>query len=125
MRVAFALLALVVAAPAWASGSAADAAARGTLYGVLERGPTKPVCEADEPCEAPAPGVRLRFLRAGRLVATVVTGRGGAYRVRLPAATYAVRTSARPFGTIPTPPTARVVAGRSRRIDFLIDTGIR
>ncbi len=125
MRVAVALLAVVGAAPAWASGSATEVAARGTLYGILERGPTRPVCEAEEPCEAPAPGVRLSFLRAGRLVATVVTSRGGAYRIRLPAARYAVRTSARPFGTIPTPPSARVVAGRSRRVDFLIDTGIR
>jgi hypothetical protein len=45
--------------------------------------------------------------------------------VALPAGAYAVRTSAAPFGRAPRPATVRVRAGRSDRIDFAIDTGIR
>jgi hypothetical protein len=120
------LAALVaVAAAVGLEPRAASTVARGTLYGVLTEGPIRPVCRVDEPCDAPAPGVTLRFLRSGRAVARAVTRAGGRYRIRLRAGTYAVRTNRRPFGAVPTPATVRVVAGRTRRVDLAIDTGIR
>jgi hypothetical protein len=108
-----------------AGAGAAAAPSSGTLYGAVTQGPTRPVCSVAEPCDGPAPGVTLSFLRNGHVLGRVVTGRGGVYRIRLSAGSYAVRTSRKPFGTIPSPPSARVLAGRARRVDFAIDTGIR
>ena len=68
--------------------------------------------------------MRLFFTRDGATT-SAVTDAKGFYRVRLAAGTYAVRTNQRPFGTMPQPRTARVVAGDVRRVDFHIDTGIR
>lgn len=107
------------------TGPRAGSTVSSGLYGVVRRGPVQPVCRVDDPCDEPAAGARLRFLRAGRLVLQVVTGPKGGYRARLRAGTYAVRTDQKPFGAIPSPATVRVFAGRFRRVNFSIDTGIR
>ena len=121
-----AALVLCAGVAAFAAGArAAPDAARGTLYGVLTQGPIRPVCQVDQPCDGPARGVTLSFRRKGRVLARVVTGRTGAYRIRLAAGAYAVRTNRKPFGTVPAPQRVRVVGGRTRRVDFAIDTGIR
>jgi hypothetical protein len=95
------------------------------LHGVVLRGPTKPVCMESEPCEEPAAGVVLQFRRAGRLVAEVKTGRGGAYIVKLRPAVYSVITPRRRIGTGLTPRVVRVFAGRLTRVNFHLDTGIQ
>jgi hypothetical protein len=69
----------------------------------------------------PASGSRSR---AGKTT-DVRTDAKGFYRVRLAAGAYTVRTNQRPFGTRPDPERVRVVAGKSRRVDFHVDTGIR
>ena len=89
------------------------------------RGPTKPVCKDTEPCEAPAVGVVLRFTRANLLVARVVTGSAGGYRVKLRPGRYAVTTRTRRPGTDLTPRFVRVPTGRVARVDFHLDTGIQ
>src|SRR5919109_104128 len=38
---------------------------RGTLHGVVRRGPIAPVCVVGQPCDEPAPGVTLLFSRNG------------------------------------------------------------
>lgn len=116
-----AVSALTLAAPA----GARHLPARSGLYGVLMRGPTKPVCEASQPCQAPAPGVTLVFSGAGGEVARVRTGRQGAYRIVLAPGLYRVRTTLKPFGRVPQPQTVRVRDGRFAHVDFTIDTGIR
>ena len=113
-------LALVVAAGAQATPS------RGTLAGVVTRGPITPVCALEQPCDEPAAGVTLLFTRNGTVAGRVVTDRLGHYRLRLPAGPYAVRRpSSASLGRKLEPNHARVYADRSTRVDFSIDTGIR
>ena len=106
-------LALGLAAPT-------GAATGGGLYGVVMRGPVTPVCTADAPCDAPAAGVTLIFVRNGAVVARAITAHDGRYRVVLGPGTYAVRGPKRM-----TPVSAMVLAGRMGRLNFTIDTGIR
>ena len=89
------------------------------------RGPTKPVCLENEPCEEPAVGVVLRFSRAGQVVGRVETGAGGAYSIRLRAGVYEVSTPQRRLGATLAPSAARVPRGRVARLNFHIDTGIQ
>ena len=99
---------------------------RGTLAGEVRRGPVTPVCALELPCDEPAKHVTLLFSRGGDVVGRVETDVHGRYRLRLPAGSYTVR---RPSTTDPDrklePRTARVYAGRTARVDFFIDTGIR
>ena len=95
----------------------------GTLHGQVMRGPIAPICRDGQPCYEPAAGVRLSFSRAGKTT-NVMTDAKGFYRLRLQPGAYTVRTNQR-FGTRPQPGRVSVVAGHARRVNFLIDTGIR
>jgi hypothetical protein len=123
MRVAVLLssVALVVAAGAQATPT------RGTLTGIVTRGPITPVCAIEVPCDEPAANVTLLFTRNDAVVGRAVTNDAGRYRLRLPAGTYGVRRpgASGPFDRKLEPNHARVYAGRSNRVDFSIDTGIR
>jgi hypothetical protein len=115
-----ALLAVVLVAPA--GGTTGQG-----LYGLVTRGPTTPVCSTDEPCSEPAARTKLRFLRAGTLIGSVVTDARGRYRLQLRRGVYTVRVggvSTIAIGHGIDPPTVRVRAGW-RRQNFDIDTGIR
>jgi hypothetical protein len=96
----------------------------GTLHGHVMRGPITPVCRVGVPCEAPAAHTTIFFTRFGRTASTV-TDAEGYYRIRLQGGVYAVKTKRQSIGRGFEPRTARVVAGRDRRADFHIDTGIR
>ncbi len=94
------------------------------LFGTVSRGPTTPVCRVGVPCSKPAVGVRLEFVRGGRVVRSVVTGARGAYRVLLPPGTYALRVEPRsPVGGVK--PATVTVGSALRRVDVFVDTGIR
>jgi len=110
----------------FAAGAEATTA-RGTLTGLVTRGPVTPVCVAEQPCSEPAPNVRLLFSRGGTVVGRTITSQDGRYRLRLPAGAYSVRraVSAAPIDLKLEPNKARVLAGRLTRVDFSIDTGIR
>jgi carboxypeptidase family protein len=108
-----------------ALGCGAAAGTSSGLQGRVMRGPIQPVCRINEPCDAPAAGVTLRFSRAGRVFAHATTNRKGWYRVVLKPGRYSVRTNRRGFEAIPKPAAATVTAGRVRRVDFQLDTGIR
>jgi hypothetical protein len=98
----------------------------GTLAGTVTRGPITPVCALEQPCDEPAPNVTLLFVRYGSVVGRSVTDKNGHYRVRLPGGVYAVRRpSATSIDRNLSPNRVRLVAARTRRIDFAIDTGIR
>jgi len=115
-----ALLTLTFVVPAGASTG------RG-LYGVVTRGPTKPVCSSEESCSEPAAHTKLRFLRGTALVSSVLTDARGRYRVRLPRGVYNVRVAGTPAGRLGNriaPATVRVRTAW-RRQNFDIDTGIR
>jgi hypothetical protein len=96
----------------------------GTLHGHVMRGPIAPVCRVGVPCEAPAAHTTIFFTRLGRTASTV-TDANGYYRIRLTAGVYTVRTKRQSIGRGLEPRTMRVVAGRDKRADFHIDTGIR
>jgi hypothetical protein len=117
------LVVLIVVAAA--SSEATPATATSGLYGIVKRGPIRPVCQVEVACDAPAVGVVLMFSRRGTTVARVRTRAGGRYRVGLARGTYTVRTNQRPFGVVPTPSRATVPRGRFARVDFFVDTGIR
>jgi hypothetical protein len=96
----------------------------GTLHGHVVRGPIAPVCRVGVPCEAPAAHATLYFTRLGRTVSTVTDAKGY-YRIRLERGIYTVKTRRQSIGRGLEPRTVRFVAGRDRRADFHIDTGIR
>jgi hypothetical protein len=90
------------------------------------RGPIVPVCAIEQPCDAPARNVTLVFTRSGHVMGRAVTNEDGLYRVRLPAGSYAVRRAAvAGIDRRLEPNDVRVRSGRTTRVDFYIDTGIR
>jgi hypothetical protein len=112
---------LVVLAP---KGAAATGQG---LYGLVMRGPTKPVCSSQESCSEPAAHLRVRFVRSGRVSSTAVTDARGRYRVRLAPGLYKVKVVGIPASGIGgriTPASVRVRAAW-RHQDFDVDTGIR
>lgn len=101
--------------------------ARGTLTGLVSRGPVTPVCAFEQPCSEPAPNVTLVFVRSGTAIVRTVTNAEGRYRVRLPAGAYGVHRAVVGAAVDRNlePNHARVYGGRLTRLDFSIDTGIR
>lgn len=108
------MLTAALALPAVAAGSG--------LHGVVRKGPIRPVCQVDQPCTAPAAGVKLTFLRGGTS-RTVVTDADGRYRVTLAPGSWAVHISGARFGYKPT--AVVVPAGAAVLRNFSLDTGIR
>jgi hypothetical protein len=116
---------LVAALTAMLLTTAPAAATRGTLYGVVTKGPITPVCRAGQACDAPAQ-VTLVFSSAGTDVARTRSSLSGRYRVTLAAGYYAVRTVERiGIDRNIRPRNVHVRAGHVDRLDFTIDTGIR
>ena len=95
------------------------------LRGKVMRGPTQPVCYANDPCEEPARGVRLVFYRSGKVVARATTNQRGWYHVTLRPGRYAVSTRNPRVARNFSPKSATVPASAVRRQDFDIDTGLR
>jgi hypothetical protein len=118
-----AAIALGLSGPAVSARNGTAKSASG-LFGIVSRGPTKPVCEVNASCTAPAK-VTLIFSRRGHEVARTHTGLSGAYRISLAAGSYAVSTTLPVFGRVPDPATVRVAKSRFREVDFMLDTGIR
>ena len=87
------------------------------VQGIVLRGPTKPTCSMTEPCDEPARGLELSFVRSGHVVARVRVDARGHYRVLLAPGRYVVRGAQ---------PSALVVRrGVVARRDLFVDTGIR
>lgn len=107
------------------AGAASPTVVTSGLRGVVMRGPVKPVCDETDPCDEPAAGVVLRFSRSGVVVARVITGNRGGYRVKLRAGRYRVTTPKRRPGMGLTPAFVRVPEGRVARVNFHLDTGIQ
>jgi hypothetical protein len=123
MRIALALA--VVASALAVAATVTAAAAPSGIRGMVAKSPTRPVCEEDMPCSAPAAGVTFAFLRGGVRVATATTSKAGTYRVMLPPGTYVVRSFRKLMFGSPQPRTVRVVRGHFAVANFELDTGIR
>jgi len=105
--------------------AAAVSATDSGLRGIVMRGPTRPVCRDDQPCEEPARGVVLRFSRNGVVEAEVRTSRTGRYAIHLRPGRYDVKaTPHRPVGGL-TPRFVVVPRARIARVDFHLDTGLQ
>ncbi len=118
------LAAVLAAAVVTGTGSAPGSTATSGLYGVVRKGPVRPVCSVGEPCDAPA-RVTLVFTRRG-VETRVRSGADGRYRVTLRPGSYEVRSVERiGLARVPRPHAVHVRAGHRDRIDFLFDTGIR
>jgi hypothetical protein len=92
----------------------------------VTRGPSSPVCRPHSQCSSPASGP-LVFSRNRRVVAGVAVREDGSYFVSLAPGTYdvAIATMQPGVGQTLDPATVRVIAGRRRKVDFQIDTGMR
>ena len=113
------LLAIALAAPATAS------LPNSGLYGVVRKGPTRPVCRVGMPCDAPAE-VTLVFARGGTDIGRTRSKPDGSYRIRLPSGYYTVTTLERiGISRNLRPASVHVRAGHFDKLDFSIDTGIR
>ena len=122
--VALAALALLPATSAGTTGSG--------LYGVVKKGPIRPVCQVDVPCDAPAQ-IRLVFTKQGSsdggvqvTFATIRSDKNGRYRIALDPGFYTVRSTTKIGLTkLPRPHAVHVRAGHWDKINLFFDTGIR
>jgi hypothetical protein len=113
------VLGLLVSAPA-------AAAVKGVVAVTATRGPVTPVCKVGQPCDGPAEGVQLVVRRSDTVVKRAVTNAVGSARLVLAPGRYQVtafygaamhaRLQAR---------SVVVVGGRTTRLRFSFDTGIR
>jgi hypothetical protein len=115
-------VALAVVLAALASASPAASTVSSGLRGVVKT--PSPVCLQDTTCDNPSPGVRLTFWQDGRLVKRVESGDAGGYLVRLAPGVYSVTSTSARGGRV-RPGSVRVLKGMVRRVDFLVDTGVR
>ncbi|HEX6699757.1 MAG TPA: hypothetical protein VF101_03425 [Gaiellaceae bacterium] len=108
------------------AGTSAAATTSSGLFGFVRRGPIVPVCVVEQPCDGPARNMTLVFWRNGKAAGRTTTSKTGAYRIRLASGVYTMRPAgSATIGRGAEPAKARVVAGRFRRVDFFVDTGIR
>jgi hypothetical protein len=119
---------LAAAGAALLAVTAATAASKPepNVRGTLSRSPVIPVCIAERPCSAPAPGVVLVFSRAGQEVKRVKTGTAGRFVMRLRPGVYSVRALRKPLvGSGLSPARFRVPVSGVLTLRLELDTGIR
>jgi hypothetical protein len=120
MRVAvlFALVAACVAA------APASSTVGSGLLGVVKQ--PMGTCLQSSDCNGAAAGIVLAFSTEGRPVKRVTSNARGRYRIMLRPGTYTVTAPLMESPRVRVlPKTVRVTKGSIRRVDFLIDTGVR
>jgi hypothetical protein len=123
MRVLTAMVVAFVVA-AMPMSVASGGSSRSGLEGKVSRGPITPVCIQARPCQAAA-SVTLAFSRGREQVARVRSTQAGDYRVALSPGVYTVTPAyPHPLWRM-SPRSVQVPDGRYKRVNFLIDTGIR
>ncbi len=91
------------------------------IAGSVRRGPIRPVCTVELPCDGPAPGVTVVVSQAAAPVATTVTDAKGHFVMQVPPGSYAVSALAPRTA----PVDLQVRDGAYSRVTLSIDTGIR
>jgi hypothetical protein len=105
-----------------ASGAVGATPRTGTgIVGSVRRGPIRPVCVAELPCDGPAAGVVVEVESGRATIALVRTGADGNFVVHAPPGTYVVRA----VGERAASAEARVRAGAFSSVSLSVDTGIR
>jgi hypothetical protein len=95
-------------------------------HGTVLIDPARPVCAIDQPCSAPDAHEQLVFWQRTKRVATTTTAADGTFRVVLAPGVYRVTLPhRRPFRATVAPLQIRIPKGRSIRVVFRIDIGIR
>src|SRR4029453_19155127 len=125
MRTAKVLALLLILSAAACESSTAPSSSTG-LVGTVLRGPTQPVCAANQSCEAPFSS-GFTVLKIGTIVAMFRSDAQGHYVIGLPAGRYTiVPDSDAPIMT-PRSQTKDVTVGDSgmTMLDLHFDTGIR
>ncbi|MDH4176752.1 MAG: hypothetical protein OEW52_05080 [Thermoleophilia bacterium] len=91
------------------------------IAGEVRRGPIRPVCVAELPCDGPAPGVVVEVVGGGGMAARTMTGGDGRFVVYVPPGSYTVAA------LVPRsePVRAQVREGSFTDVSLSIDTGIR
>jgi len=121
LRIAAGVAVALVLTPLGGSGGATGSG----LYGTVKKGPVRPVCSIDQPCDAPAQ-VTLVFSKDKQVVARVKSTEKGRYRIALAPGFYDVRSTVKIGVTkLPKPHAVHVRAGHWDRINLFFDTGIR
>ncbi len=101
-----------------------SAQSTGVITGTVTRGPIAPVCRIGSPCTAPARKLVLVF-RRNSVAKQTTTDTEGRYRIALAPGLWRVSLTRTGLGTAVEPRELRAVAGRTRKVDLSIDTGIR
>jgi hypothetical protein len=84
------------------------------------------VCLDGGACNQGASDVTLAFSTEGRPVKRVISNDAGRYRIMLRPGTYTVTAPLMESPRVRVfPKTVRVLTGSIRRVDFLVDTGVR
>jgi hypothetical protein len=126
--------AAAVALTALLPAAASSVGSTGTgLYGTVKKGPVKPVCRVDQPCDAPVQ-LTLVFTKTSP-EGTVLqpthkwvlrSSEQGKYKIALDPGYYSVRSTVKIGLTkLPRPHAVHVRAGHWDKIDLFFDTGIR
>lgn len=97
------------------------ASGRTGIEGIVVRGPIIPVCVAEAPCDAPAPGVTVRAMQSANVVASTTTDRKGRFTLLVTPGDYTVIA----LGRATKPQQIHVSASKLAEVAFFIDTGIR
>ena len=99
----------------------------GIVTGRVLARPCTPVESATNPCPGrPVAGARIDFSPAtGDQTVVVTSNRAGAYTARLVAGLYTVRVEHHLFYLRPHSQTVTVLAGRTVKVDLVIDSGLR
>ena len=119
-------LSLVLGACADRAGSGTETT--GVVNGIVLAFPGCPVERENSPCpDRPIDGVKVQVLEGGRVVATVVSGQDGAFRLDLEAGAYELQAIVEPGGPgLSSAPTRVIVpAGGAVDATVLLDTGLR
>lgn len=103
-----------------------EEAATAVLTGTVRRGPITPVCQIDQPCDAPL-GATFHVRRGGREIATFVSGADGAFTVKLPPGDLIVvpDASAPLMNATSQERLVNLRAGALTEVNWTFDTGIR
>jgi hypothetical protein len=96
------------------------------LSGTVLRGPTQPVCSANQTCDAPFSS-GFTVLKIGTIVASFRSDAQGHYEIRLPAGGYTIVPDADAPIMTPRSQSKDVTVGSSgmTMLDLHFDTGIR